>query len=68
MTAAEALAELDRRFEEYMAGEVERMRAERLGEDLIAAIVVENRHRFAEQREAAAAWAADRQAQPGTVH
>lgn len=57
MTMDDALAELDRRFEDYVAGEAERMRAERMSEDLVAAIVRENRRRFAEVRESAAAKA-----------
>jgi hypothetical protein len=57
VTRDEVLAELDRRFDEFMAEEVEQMRASGLGEALIAAVVAENRERYAEKREAAAEYA-----------
>jgi hypothetical protein len=56
MTLAQILAALDTRYSEHMAAEVARMRREGVGEAVISAIVKENDHRFAAERERAASW------------
>jgi hypothetical protein len=56
MTHEEVLADLDQTFEAHVAADGARMEAEGMGADLVAAVINENRRRYSECREQAAAW------------